>query len=103
VLNDQRARRRTPLILPKRIISTKKVMNPIGRQQYVGVTQLGGPGAMTWYESARDFHAQPVGKCCELATFDTTTKVAVRGVELPPTAASVANCLDRILAKRGIQ
>ncbi|UPT96071.1 dTDP-4-dehydrorhamnose reductase [Bradyrhizobium barranii subsp. apii] len=93
------------------------------RDEYAGLTHLSGPDAMTWFDFAREIFRQSAirgGPCASvdpIAASEYPTR-AVRpansqlstqrlrslfGGELPSTEASLANCLDRILAKREIQ
>jgi len=93
------------------------------REEYAGVTHIAGPDAMTWYEFAKETfrlsaeRGGPFAKLDRIATSEYPTR-AVRpansqlstqrlrslfGVELPSTGASLTKCLNRILAKRGIE
>jgi dTDP-4-dehydrorhamnose reductase len=93
------------------------------RQEFAGVTHLSGGDAMTWFDFAREIFREsgkrsgPSARVDPIATSEYPTRAArpansqlstqrlrsLFGIELPSTEASLANCLDRILANRGIQ
>jgi dTDP-4-dehydrorhamnose reductase len=119
VVNDQKGcPTYAPNIADAIISISKQVMD--WRQEYSGVTHLAGPDAMTWYEFACEIFRQSArrgGPCASvdpITTTDYPTRAArpansqlsthrlrtLFGIELPSIEASLANCLDRILAKR---
>jgi len=86
---------------------------------YAGVTHLAGPDAMTWYEFARNIFGESKARGGPSALVEPiTTKdyptAAVRpansrlstdrlktlfGVRLPPSATSIADCMDRLFGE----
>lgn len=88
------------------------------RQQYSGVTHVAGPEAMTWYdfatmifaESARRAGPSAAVEAISTAEYPTAALRPVNSqlstkrlqsvfkIGLPPTAASISACLDRVFA-----
>lgn len=122
VVNDQKGcLTYAPDIADAVLSISKKLMT--WRDEYRGVTHLAGPDAMTWYEFASEIfrlsaiRGGPSASVDPIATSEYPTRAlrpvnsqlstqrlrSLFEVELPSKEASLANCLDRILAKRGIQ
>ncbi|WP_316396915.1 dTDP-4-dehydrorhamnose reductase [Bradyrhizobium sp. 33ap4] len=122
VVHDQKGCPTYAPDIAEAIISvSKKAMQ--WRPEYTGVTHLAGPDAMTWYEFAREVFAQsskrggPSAGVDPIATSEYPTRAArpansqlltqrlrsLFGLGLPKVEVSLANCLDRILVKGGIQ
>jgi dTDP-4-dehydrorhamnose reductase len=122
VVNDQKGCPTYAPDIADAIISISKQVTD-WRQEYSGVTHLAGPDAVTWYEFAREILRQsarrggPSASVDPITTSDYPTRAArpansqlstrrlrtLFGIELPSTEASLADCLDRIIAKREAQ
>jgi len=93
------------------------------RDEYAGITNLAGPDAMTWYTFACAIFRQsavrggPSVMVEPITTSEYPTRAArpvnsglstrrlrsMFDIGMPTTEASLADCLDRLLAKRGTQ
>jgi len=122
VVNDQKGCPTYAPDIAEAVISiSRKVVH--WRDEYSGVTHLAGPEVMTWYEFAREIFRRSAGRggpsagVDPIATAEYPTRAArpansqlstgrlrtLFEVGLPSTGASLANCLERVLAKGGTQ